>query len=180
VNFSSIGEQMEPEELVSELDYCFREFDRISGDFGLERIKTIGDAYLCVGGLPGSEGDHTLRAVRAALAIRDFVAGHYARRQAENKPACTIRIGLHNGPVVAGVVGDRKFAYDIWGDTVNMAARMERNSEPGRVNVSGRTWAIVKNQFSGTFRGKIMAKNKGEVEMYFVDNEIVPWPLPRL
>lgn len=173
VNFSYIGEQMEPEELVSELDYCFREFDRISGDFGLERIKTIGDAYLCVGGLPGSEGDHTLRAVRAGLAIRDFVAAHYARRQAEGKPACMIRIGLHNGPVVAGVVGDRKFAYDIWGDTVNMAARMERNSEPGRVNVSGRTWAIVRSQFKGTFRGRITAKNKGEVDMYFVDSEVV-------
>ena len=173
VNFSRVSEQMEPEELVSELDYCFREFDRISGSFGLERIKTIGDAYLCVGGLPGFEGDHTLRAVRAGLAMLNFMADHYARRQASGKPACMIRIGLHNGPVVAGVVGDRKFAYDIWGDTVNMAARVEQNSEAGRVNVSGHTWSLVKDQFNGTFRGKIMVKNKGEVEMYFVDSEIV-------
>ncbi len=173
VNFSRISEQMEPEELVSELDYCFREFDRISGEFGLERIKTIGDAYLCVGGLPGSEGDHTVRAVQAALTMLNFMADHYARRQADGKPACMIRIGLHNGPVVAGVVGDRKFAYDIWGDTVNMAARVEQNSEAGRVNVSGRTWKLVKNQFNGTFRGKITVKNKGEVEMYFVDSEII-------
>jgi class 3 adenylate cyclase/predicted ATPase len=169
VNFTRISELMEPDELVSELDLCFRTFDEITARYGIEKIKTIGDAYLAAGGLHDDDGtDHPVRVVRAALDIRDFIAGRKAQRQAAQKPYFDLRIGVHNGPVVAGVVGSRKFAYDIWGDTVNTAARMEQSSEPGQVNVSGHTWAVVQHAFTGTFRGQVRAKNKGEIEMYFV------------
>ena len=170
VNFTHIAEQMEPEALVAELDFCFGEFDRITNVYGLEKIKTIGDAYLCTGGLPDGAPSHTADVVRAALAIRQFIADRKIQREAEGKPFFEVRIGVHNGPLVAGVVGTRKFAYDIWGDTVNTAARMEQSSEPGRVNVSGHTWASIQGEFSGQFRGKIKAKNKGNIEMYFVDS----------
>ena len=170
VNFTRIAEQMEPDALVAELDYCFGEFDRITAEHGLEKIKTIGDAYLCTGGLPEGKPDHSVDVVRAALAIRQFIAERKAQQTAEGKPFFEVRIGVHNGPLVAGVVGTRKFAYDIWGDTVNTAARMEQSSEPGRVNVSGRTWLAVKDQFLGTFRGRVNAKNKGAIEMYFVEH----------
>ena len=169
VNFTRIAEQMEPEALVAELDFCFGEFDRITALHGLEKIKTIGDAYLCTGGLPEGSTTHTTDVVRAALAIQQFIADRKDKRIADNQPFFEVRIGVHNGPLVAGVVGIRKFAYDIWGDTVNTAARMEQNSEQGRVNVSGHTWKAIQSQFSGTFRGQVNAKNKGAIEMYFVD-----------
>jgi class 3 adenylate cyclase/predicted ATPase len=169
VNFTKISELMGPDDLVHELDYCFRGFDEITERYGIEKIKTIGDAYLGAGGLQDDDpGDHTERVVQAALTIRDFIEARKTERQAAGRPYFELRIGVHNGPVVAGVVGSRKFAYDIWGDTVNTAARMEQSGEPGQVNVSGRTWAVVQHAFAGTFRGGIRAKNKGEIEMYFV------------
>ena len=170
VNFTRIAEQMEPEALVAELDFCFGEFDRITDRYGLEKIKTIGDAYLCTGGLPDGKPNHTADVVRAALAISQFITDRRKNREADGKLFFEIRIGIHNGPLVAGVVGTRKFAYDIWGDTVNTAARMEQSSEPGRVNVSGRTWAAIEGQFSGQYRGQVKAKNKGAIDMYFVDS----------
>lgn len=166
VSFTSISEKMSPEELVKELDTCFREFDAISVKYGLEKIKTIGDAYLVVSGLPVSSDDHAKIMVSAALEMVDFMK---KREEAGNCKLFKVRIGINSGPVVAGIVGSTKFAYDIWGDTVNTAARMEQNSEPGRINISGPTFNLIGNNFKTTYRGKINAKNKGEIDMYFVN-----------
>ncbi len=168
VNFTQVSENMRPEDLVSELDYCFRQFDAIIGRYAIEKIKTIGDAYLCAAGLPAPNPDHAFILVQAAIEIRQFIADYHQQRKAAGQPFFDIRIGIDSGPVVAGVVGSSKFAYDIWGNTVNTAARMEQNSHPGQINISGDTWSLVKDQFEFTYRGKIAAKNKGEVDMYFV------------
>lgn len=167
--FTQIAENLSPEDLVAELDECFRRFDAIVLQYGLEKIKTIGDSYMCAGGLPLPNETHPFDAVRAALDMQATLAELSAQKQREGKPFFTMRIGIHTGPVVAGVVGSHKFAYDIWGDTVNTAARMEQSGEPGKINLSGATHALVKNRFPCTFRGKISAKNKGEIEMYFVN-----------
>jgi class 3 adenylate cyclase len=167
--FTMVAEKMTPEELVHEIDYCFKEFDKIIGKYKIEKIKTIGDAYMCAAGLPKKYKENAVEAVKAALEIRDFMLDYKQRCESENKLGFEIRIGLHSGKVVAGVVGIKKYAYDIWGDTVNLAARMESSGEPGKVNVSGDTYEFIKELFSCTYRGKIEAKNKGEVDMYFVD-----------
>lgn len=167
--FTKIAETLSPVELVTELDYCFREFDRIITEHNLEKIKTIGDAYLCVGGLPIPTGTHAFDTIQAGLKIQQFLQQHKAERQAQGLPFFEARIGLHSGPVVAGIVGIKKFAFDIWGDTVNTASRLEERSEPGRVNISEATYRLAKNQLVVIPRGKIAAKNKGEVEMYFVE-----------
>ncbi|MBN8683093.1 MAG: tetratricopeptide repeat protein [Chitinophagales bacterium] len=167
--FTQIAENLSPEDLVAELDECFRRFDAIVLKYGLEKIKTIGDSYMCAGGLPLPNETHPFDAVQAALEMQATLGALSAQKQREGKPFFTMRIGIHTGPVVAGVVGSHKFAYDIWGDTVNTAARMEQSGEPGKINLSGATHALVKNRFPCTFRGKISAKNKGEIAMYFVD-----------
>jgi predicted ATPase/class 3 adenylate cyclase len=167
--FSIIAENMSADDLVSELDFCFKEFDRIIQRYGIEKIKTIGDAYMAVGGLPVVNDSHAVNVVRAALEIRDFMDQHGKKRAAQNKPVFEVRIGIHTGNVVAGIVGLKKFAYDIWGDTVNLAARMESSSEEGKINISGTTYQLVKDYFQCHYRGKILAKNKGEVDMYFVE-----------
>lgn len=165
VNFTRISEQRSPQALVQELDECFRAFDDIMERHGLEKIKTIGDAYLAVSGMPAPDEQHAYHAVAAALEIIHFIK---ARRL--QKPTFDIRVGIHSGSLVAGIVGIKKFAYDIWGDTVNTASRMESSSEPGKVNISGDTYALVKEDFRFTYRGKINAKNKGEMDMYFVES----------
>lgn len=169
VGFSIIAENMSADELVSEIDYCFKEFDRIIQKYPIEKIKTIGDAYMAVGGLPITNQTHAVDVINAALEIRDFIEEHKKKKQAQSKPIFEVRIGVHTGNVVAGIVGLKKFAYDIWGDTVNLASRMESSSEAGRINISGATYKLVKDHFECTYRGKIMAKNKGEVDMYFVE-----------
>jgi class 3 adenylate cyclase len=167
VNFTGTAEDLSPQQLVQELNECFTAFDMIIGRNGLEKIKTIGDAYLAVCGLPASDPQHARKTVQAALEIRDFIAN---RKQHER--AFDIRIGINSGPVVAGIVGVKKFAYDIWGDTVNTAARMEQHGVLGSINISESTYELVKDEFVCTKRGKIAAKNKGEVEMYLVSNEV--------
>lgn len=167
--FSLIAERMDADELVSEIDHCFKQFDRIIQRYGIEKIKTIGDAYMAVGGLPVQNQTHATDVIYAALEIRDFIEEHKKKNISLNKPIFEVRIGIHTGNVVAGIVGLKKFAYDIWGDTVNLAARMESSSEPGKINISGVTYELVKDKFTATYRGKIQAKNKGEVDMYFIE-----------
>jgi adenylate cyclase len=161
VNFTGISEQMSPTELVKEIHRNFTAYDAIIERNGLEKIKTIGDAYLAVCGLPKTDDNHAQKVVRAAIELKDWMV--------QNEGKFKVRIGINSGPVVAGIVGVKKYAYDIWGDTVNLAARMEQNSEPGKINISSNTYELVKNQFRCEQRGKIAAKGKGEIDMYFVE-----------
>ena len=167
--FTRIAEKLTPEQLVYELDYCFRKFDEITTKYGIEKIKTIGDAYMCAGGIPIRNRSNPVDVVLAAFEISDFMENWKREKMTKGKEFWEIRIGLHTGPVVAGIVGSRKFAYDIWGDTVNTASRMESSGEPGKINISGATYQFVNSFYDCTFRGKITAKNKGEIDMYFVD-----------
>ncbi len=166
-NFTATSEQLSAQELVNEINYCYSAFDNIITKYGIEKIKTIGDSYMCAGGLPVANKTNAEDVVRAAIDIRDFML-HEKEKRAESKPIFEIRIGCNTGPVVAGIVGIKKFAYDIWGDTVNIASRMESSGEPGKVNISGRTYDLVKDKFTCSYRGKIEAKNKGMIDMYFV------------
>jgi adenylate cyclase len=167
--FTQVAEVMSPEDLIEELDECFRMFDAIVLQFGLEKIKTIGDSYMCAGGLPTPNTTHPLDTVRAAIEMQRQLQQLMQRKAAEGKPVFEMRVGIHTGPVVAGVVGSHKFAYDIWGDTVNTAARMEQGSESHRINVSGTTAELIQGHFNCTYRGDIAAKNKGKIAMYFVE-----------
>jgi len=168
-DFTTIAESLPSEVLIAELDECFSLFDSIVQEFGLEKIKTIGDAYMCAGGLPTPNNTHPQDTVRAAIAMQQRLSALMAEKKAAGKPVFDMRIGIHTGPVVAGVVGRHKFAYDIWGDTVNTAARLEQGSEPGKINISETTFQAVKDLFPCTYRGRLSAKNKGEVAMYFVE-----------
>jgi len=166
VNFTQAAEQLSPQALVQELHECFTAFDHIIERNGLEKIKTVGDAYLAVCGLPIADPGHAKKAVQAALEIRTFIE---ERKKQEH--VFEIRIGIHSGSVVAGIVGVKKFAYDIWGDTVNTAARMESSGEAGKINISEMTYELVKDDFKCVYRGAIDAKNKGKMDMYFVEKE---------
>jgi len=164
VNFTQISEKLGVDELLEELNINFTAFDRIMEKYGLEKIKTIGDAYLAVSGLPVSNEKHAQNAVLAALDIIEFVS----QRKKQVTYGLDIRIGINSGSLIAGIIGVKKFAYDIWGDTVNIAARMEQSSEPGKVNISHSTYQLIKDNFECAHRGKIDAKHKGEMDMYFV------------
>jgi class 3 adenylate cyclase len=165
-NFTTVSEQLTPQELVDELHACFKGFDEICTKYSIEKIKTIGDAYLAVSGLPLADENHAENVVRAALEIREFMK---KRRDNLGVKTFEIRIGINSGSVVAGIVGVKKFAYDIWGDTVNTAARMEQNSDAGKINISETTYGLVKDRFTCEYRGEIDAKNKGKLAMYFVE-----------
>lgn len=177
VNFTSISERLGPKDLVRELDKCFKAFDGILANYpDIEKIKTIGDAYMCASGLTDRKTvPHNL--IRAALEMQVFLEEEKEKRRRLGLPYFEARIGLHTGPVVAGVVGSKKFAYDIWGDTVNTASRVETNCEPGRVNISQMTFDLVKYQFDCLYRGRVRAKNKGEIDMYYVQREKVAVPV---
>ncbi len=166
--FTKIAKSMAPAELLRELDRYFSAFDAIIERHGLEKLKTIGDAYMCAGGIPAPRQGHEVAMVRAAWEMQAFMRETGAAREAEGKRPWRLRIGVHTGPLMAGVIGDQKFAYDIWGDTVNIAARLESTSEPGRINVSATTFAAVEGDFIGDRRGRIKAKNAGEIEMVFI------------
>jgi adenylate cyclase len=170
--FSTIAGKLTPIQLVAELNEYFMAFDEIIGKYNLEKIKTIGDAYMCAGGIPTENNTHPLNTVKAALAMQDYMAKRQREQQLKNITSWELRIGIHTGPVVAGVVGKKKYAYDIWGNTVNIASRMESNGEPGKVNISATTYHLISDHYQCLHRGKISAKNIGEVDMYFVESKV--------
>lgn len=167
--FTQIAESMTPSQLVYQLDECFKVFDGIMKKYSLEKIKTIGDSYMAVAGIPEPQYDHAKNCVHAALEIRDYMETLKTQMKAQNKPCWEVRIGVHSGHLVAGVIGHEKFVYDVWGDTVNTASRMESSGTPGKVNISSTTFELIKNYFNCEYRGKVQAKNKGEIEMYYVN-----------
>jgi adenylate cyclase len=175
-SFTVIADNMSPKELVAELDACFIAFDGIIEKYNLEKIKTIGDSYMCAGGIPAHDETHVLKIVKAGLEIQQYIAEYNQQRKEKGLEPWNIRIGIHVGPVVAGVVGKKKYAYDIWGSTVNIASRMESNGEQGKVNISAATYELIKDYYECSHRGKISAKNIGEIDMYFIEYE---YSIPR-
>jgi adenylate cyclase len=176
--FTTIADKMDPEIVVSELNTCFAAFDDIVGKYGLEKIKTIGDAYMCAGGVPTLDRGHVINIVKASLEMIEVMKQQNAEKIRNNMTPWDIRIGIHVGPVVAGVVGKKKYAYDIWGSTVNIASRMESNGVPNLVNISAATYELIKDEFVCEYRGKISAKNVGDIDMYLVKHSAVKPLLP--
>lgn len=171
--FTTISEKLSPEQIVDKLNFFFQKFDEIAEKHHLEKIKTIGDGYMCAGGIPIENTTNPIDAVRAGLEMQNFMREWNKEQESKGLPTFGLRVGINTGPLVAGVIGKNKFAYDVWGDTVNLASRMESSGEVGKVNISGITYTWVKHHFECTYRGKIEAKNKGEVDMYFVEREKV-------
>lgn len=167
--FTKIAEKIPPEELVEELDYYFVNFDAIIEKYHIEKIKTIGDAYMCAGGIPLRNKSNPIDIVLAGLEIQRFVQKLNPEREAKGKTPWGLRIGIHTGEITAGVIGSKRFAYDIWGDSVNIGSRMEEAGEVDKVNISGDTYEYIKEFFVCEYRGKIKAKNKGLIDMYFVN-----------
>ena len=168
--FTQLSEQMSPTQLIKELDECFSIFDTIIEKYNLEKIKTIGDSYMCAGGVPEQNKTHTIDCALAALEMRDAMNKLYRQKVSSGKPFWQVRIGFHTGDLTAGVIGTKKFSYDIWGDTVNTASRMESSGLPGQVNVSKEVFEKLHLLFQLTPRGAIAAKNKGEIEMYVLED----------
>lgn len=167
--FTKISEVLSSDEIVERLSFYFEKFDEIVEKHYIEKIKTIGDAYMCAGGLPIRNRSNPIDIVLAALEMQKFMDDNCQIALESKKLPWHIRIGVHTGEVVAGVIGKKKFAYDIWGDTVNTASRMESSGEAGKINISGGTYEYIKGFFECQYRGKVQAKNKGEIDMYFVN-----------
>lgn len=172
VGFTTVSEQLSPTELINELNYCFKAFDHIIANHHIEKIKTIGDSYMAVSGLPVKSTDHAVNAINAALEMRDFIERYKTERYNEGKPFFEMRVGINSGEVVAGIVGIKKFAYDVWGDAVNTASRIESKGLPGKINISETTYSLTKDIFEMEYRGEIEAKGKGFIKMYFAEPKL--------
>ena len=169
-DFSDLSRSLTPVQLITMLDYCFKNFDNITASHRLEKIKTIGDAYLCVGGVPNTNRTHPFDCIAAAWEMMAFLEEWKKEQMALNEPYFEARIGIHSGPVIAGVVGDKKFVFDVWGDAVNIAARLETAGEVGKINISQTTYNLVKQKKACKHRGKIPIKNQDPLDMYFVES----------
>ena len=167
--FTKIAEEMNTEKLIDELDTFFYHFDLVAEKHNIEKIKTIGDAYMCAGGIPDKNRTNPIEVVLAAIEMQEYMRELKKKAKSRGQNFWDIRIGIHTGPVIAGVVGQKKLSYDIWGDTVNTASRMESSGEAGKVNISGTTYDFVKGFFICEYRGKMPVKYKGEIDMYFVN-----------
>ncbi len=167
--FTAIAEGLAPGELLDELNVCFVEFDRITDHHDVEKLKTIGDAYICLSGMGEPTPDAAARILRVAFEIRAFIDQRKREKSAAGTAYWGVRLGLHRGPLVAGVVGNRKFAFDVWGDTVNTAARFESEGASGHVNVSGTFLDAIRDQVTITERGLIPMKGKSDAPMFFVE-----------
>jgi class 3 adenylate cyclase len=167
--FTALTESMSPEALITELNDCFFNFDEIAASHGMEKIKTIGDAYMCAGGIPKANLTNPVDAVLTGLAMQGFIHRRLAEKKITGSQYWNCRLGISTGEVIAGIIGKHKFAYDIWSDTVNTASRMESSGEQGRVNISESTYLEVQDFFVCQHRGKVQAKGKGEIAMYFVE-----------
>ncbi len=167
--FTRIAESLNPEVLIDQLDHFFFYFDSVVEKYNIEKIKTIGDAYMCAGGIPEKNRTNPVEVILAAMEMQQYMVKLRKDLMSKNLPVWDIRIGIHTGSVIAGVIGHKKLSYDIWGDTVNTASRMESSGEAGKINISGSTYELVKDFFICEYRGKMPVKYKGEIDMYFVE-----------
>jgi class 3 adenylate cyclase len=170
--FTQFSQNLTPEKLVESVDFYYSKFDEIMDKYSLEKIKTLGDSYMCAGGLHHHATCHAEKMIQAAFEITKFVK-ESKKNNKDDHTRFDIRIGINSGPVVAGIVGTKKFAYDIWGDTVNVASRMESASESGKINISENTYELIKDHCDCTYRGEMFVKNKGMMKMYFVNRVLV-------